>query len=75
MKAVDKDWMEEQFVEEGKTIGEVAAECGEPRFRIAKWKNIHDFGEEVEEELVECEYCGDEFKDVEAHLNLSDCGE
>lgn len=80
MKATDRDWMKEQFVDEGKTVQEVARECGEPPWRISKWKRRHDFSEdeteeEEEDELVECPDCGEEFTSLSTHHGLSDCGE
>lgn len=63
--------MKEKFVKEDMSVEEVAEECGEPPWRISKWKRRHDF----EGTMIECEDCGEMFESLSTHHGLSDCGE
>jgi transposase-like protein len=38
----DGDWLEEQYVNQGRTVPEIAAECGVSRATIRKWMDRHD---------------------------------
>lgn len=64
-KIYDKDWVEEQYVKEGKSPAEIAEEANETQFTVAKWLRRYTF-----DSYEECEECGEYFKNLSAHASV-----
>lgn len=64
-KISDEDWFAEQYLKEGKDIGDVADEADVTYFKAAKWARRHDFSD-----YDQCDECGDYFKNLSAHVSV-----
>lgn len=64
-KLHDKDWLEEQYVKEDRSVSDIAEEAGETRFSVAKWIRRYTF-----DSYKECGECGEYFKNLSAHESV-----
>lgn len=77
----DEDKLRELLAEHDR-YDEAAEAAGAVRFDVVRWArrygmHIDDVGaaEEEDDGLEACEYCGSEYKDLNKHLSMSDCGD